>query len=293
MSIKTPFKGHASEDVNEINDVYDAVIEYEVSRREQQGQPGHPWLKNAIKAKSALYSRLKSGKLPMVFPPPASFSYPWYEVVESDKELFLIDAHFPMSGSNSGGAGGYDVIIHQDRWRLIRQTSENTWMVSYRDWEGLGFTWELRHFNLPATETEATILPRHNPALKRIVNAQQLDDLAEYLVNKWVESLSAANASPEARTKTQAGANKLKGLYERASLQKSREELEFRRKQGLPDTPSPLERTQRKLEYKENILGNDWFLGEDDLIYRKQWSLKRIKPAAIDPTEIYIDPGVL
>ncbi|WP_230091279.1 hypothetical protein [Pseudomonas aeruginosa] len=46
---------------------------------------------NHIPDKSSLYHRLRAGKQPLVLPPPLSHSYPWYDVVESQKIFAPLD----------------------------------------------------------------------------------------------------------------------------------------------------------------------------------------------------------
>lgn len=74
---------------------------------------GHPG-----SAKSALFARLLNGKAALPYPPPTSYSYPWYAVVE-EAGPFPVSVGRAMSG---GGArettGGFVLRINQCTWEV-------------------------------------------------------------------------------------------------------------------------------------------------------------------------------
>lgn len=77
--------------------------------------------------KSALFQRLLSGKEPFPIPPPTSYSYPWYELLENGyafpyevwKTTNNLFAPFPAVG------------IDQSIWKLIEEIAENDYIISY------------------------------------------------------------------------------------------------------------------------------------------------------------------
>ncbi len=55
-----------------------------VRRTQKYGEGKYPWFPSWIDMKkSSLFWRLRSGKNPLPSPPPTSFSYPWYDVIEN------------------------------------------------------------------------------------------------------------------------------------------------------------------------------------------------------------------
>lgn len=60
--------------------------------------------------KSALFSRLLAGGEPLPFPPPTSFSYPWYELIEKP------GSHIVHSVGVAGGAD--HILLNQCAWKI-------------------------------------------------------------------------------------------------------------------------------------------------------------------------------
>ncbi len=70
---------------------------------------------------SALLGRLLEGKEPLDAPPPKSYSYPWYELVEEGKayisECWRLDER--------------TLVIHQSIWNIVSELGPNEWLVTY------------------------------------------------------------------------------------------------------------------------------------------------------------------
>jgi hypothetical protein len=70
---------------------------------------------------SALLRRLLDGERPFKYPPPRSFSYPWYEVMDG-KEHSVMEVWV-----DSQGLAEY-VVINQSRWNILRKEG-NTYII--------------------------------------------------------------------------------------------------------------------------------------------------------------------
>lgn len=94
--------------------------------QERNSEPGNttvapaitPLIKHVPHPKSRLFARLLQGKHPLPFPPPTTYSNPWYELVEdgfSDK-IFL-DGFVDLydKGANSG------IVINQCVWNICHE----------------------------------------------------------------------------------------------------------------------------------------------------------------------------
>jgi hypothetical protein len=71
---------------------------------------------------SALFSRLLSGKKPLPTPPPTSFSYPWYELLD-DGHVESVEVWFDEQGG---------LVINQNgQWQLIEKQSDDEYVIAY------------------------------------------------------------------------------------------------------------------------------------------------------------------
>lgn len=77
--------------------------------------PGH--------SKSALFARLLDGKPPLPFPPPTSFSYPWYTIIEDNGPHSVRLGGAPTLASlingASGASGEFSLFINQCDWSVL------------------------------------------------------------------------------------------------------------------------------------------------------------------------------
>ncbi len=81
------------------------------------GGPGDP--------KSALFARLLSGKPPLPNPPPTSFAYPWYDVIEAPGPFSVAIAPHYRRADDDGNALPLPempthVLINQCPWAIVR-----------------------------------------------------------------------------------------------------------------------------------------------------------------------------
>lgn len=79
-----------------------------------------PLIKHVPHEKSRLFARLLEGKAPLPFPPPTTYSNPWYELVEdgfSDK-VFL-DGFIDLYGKEANTG----ILINQCVWNICRENA--------------------------------------------------------------------------------------------------------------------------------------------------------------------------
>jgi hypothetical protein len=75
-------------------------------------------------SKSALFARLLEGKEALPYPPPTSYSYPWYAIIEQDEAFQVSVGGIPTLGGlikGTGGAKGVKFIgINQCAWAVLQ-----------------------------------------------------------------------------------------------------------------------------------------------------------------------------
>ena len=83
--------------------------------------PGSLWSLNIDASKSALLDRLLEGKEPLPEPPPLSFSYPWYTLIEEgagiSHTVFELTAEW--------------LVVNQYRWKILEKLGPTSWVVTY------------------------------------------------------------------------------------------------------------------------------------------------------------------
>lgn len=85
--------------------------------------------------KSSLLKRMIEGKEPLPYPPPRSYSYPWYSLIEdgegTSKDVWRGDAWVDDLYNCP------TLIIDQFPWKIIKELSPEEWFVvySYKDFE--------------------------------------------------------------------------------------------------------------------------------------------------------------
>jgi hypothetical protein len=80
--------------------------------------------------KSSLLHRMLEGKEPLSIPPPKSFSYPWYDLIELGigHPFEVWEANDSIS---SALANFPAVVIDQSAWKVLEKTGEDSWIVTY------------------------------------------------------------------------------------------------------------------------------------------------------------------
>jgi len=96
--------------------------------------------------KSALFARLLSGKPALPYPPPTSYSYPWYEVIE-EPGPFPVSIRSQLAADGRPGASD-EIVIDQCSWKIVSSNAAATELGQLQD--------ELDRLGMPAK-------PRGNP----------------------------------------------------------------------------------------------------------------------------------
>ncbi|CAN5491683.1 hypothetical protein BH11PSE11_BH11PSE11_30100 [soil metagenome] len=115
-----------------------AVAEYariqELNRAcfEKAGEPVPP---SSISPKSSLFSRLLNGKAALPFPPPLSFSFPWYEIIEvPGAHHVAIGGKLSVTGFTKWGGGeGAEayILLNQCPWKILRMNAGAVDLLAY------------------------------------------------------------------------------------------------------------------------------------------------------------------
>ena len=130
------------------------------------GNAGHP--------KSALFARLLSGRPALPFPPPTSYSYPWYAVID-DEGPFPVSLDGAVTlGSLARGTGGaagmFAVGINQCDWAVVQESPA---FAELRRWQDaleatrtageVVWTHAIREGVAAAYAAQPTCVVRHGP----------------------------------------------------------------------------------------------------------------------------------
>ncbi len=114
-----------------------------------------PLIKHRPNPKSRLFARLLQGKPPLPVPPPTSFSYPWYELIEDG---------FSENVSLDGFADGFGTPVHQG----IR-LNQAVWKIMLHN----AAAKSLMAFSLKIAKTKSMVLnPQESLEAARILAAK-------------------------------------------------------------------------------------------------------------------------
>jgi len=80
--------------------------------------------------KSALFRRMMEGKEPLPLPPPRSYSYPWYSLIE-DGYGYPGEVWKPTSWDKCF-TDYPSIVIDQTPWKLLEELGEDDWIVTYQ-----------------------------------------------------------------------------------------------------------------------------------------------------------------
>lgn len=278
MSVKDKAKFMSSFKIKDFDD--NAVLEKMKSSIMVMGNPaGHE--------KSALFFRLLSGEKILKNPPPTSFSYPDYEIVESNDshELALIDAKNTkeLVCKPDKYCDYKHIFLNQTGWKVVEVINDKKLHITHRNWEDLGFIWELELKTITAQESMSAIIPHHNPSLKKITTKEQLFNESLFKANKLFYKIRLAQDAGLYKEYEQHQIEKYKNLgsaIAQQDLDVGKKLLEQRLKDGLSNYPTDDEIVKYAEEKMKTYLGKDYFI-KDDLLYKEAWTIKRINPEQV------------
>lgn len=242
--------------------------------------PGHE--------KSALFFRLMSGKKPLLYRVPLSYSYPDYDIMESENPRELHIDSFKLSELIVNENGIDYITINQCRWKVLSHT-ENQAQLTYGEWENLGFIWDMELKEIKANVSQKSIIAHHNPALNKITQYDDLLKEVEYQVRNRFKGIlmninvGTAMERKEEYTKYDGFA---KTLYEQEML-RGKTLLNERRSNQLSDYPSEEEIAELIKKEVPHYLGTDYYVVGNEL-YLKTWFMEKVSPIEMKE-EYYLD----
>lgn len=143
-----------------------------------------------VDEKSALFARLLNGKLPLIYPPPCAYSYPWYEVIEDNGPFHLsLEARHIEEILWENLSYEKQVLIEQTPWTVIQQISEDEIKVTFGKWQELGFAWLLKKVKTSCEKTKSFIYCHYKEGVGRITNYVDLRHEQIYQTNKEFEKI--------------------------------------------------------------------------------------------------------
>lgn len=239
--------------------------------------------------KSALFFRLLNNQKPLIYPPPCSYSYPWYSVIESDKmheihpDCNTID-DFPNYGKNR-------ITIEQTSWDLIEKISESEAIITYGMWKNLGFKWRLHKSKISCKDSTMKIAAHHNPNLISITTVDELYKEQEYRVLDNLRKIRLILNPETQEEQKQAYIDKYgqgfgQGVFD-TELSGGRYMLEERRNKNLTDYPSNAEIKELIEEKVQEYLNRDITHDEQGNLYTLSWTLTRVTPEVLP--NIYLE----
>jgi hypothetical protein len=114
-----------------------AVAEYariQTENRAQLKHNTHTPVEHQISPQSALFARLLEGKPALPYPPPTSYSYPWYDIIEKPGQYHVsICAPWSTIASPTDIAEfneGDKLILNQCAWTILRKNASGAAFLS-------------------------------------------------------------------------------------------------------------------------------------------------------------------
>lgn len=240
-------------------------------------------------SKSALFFRLLNDKKPLLYPPPCSYSYPWYNIIESnDAQEIHPDCNtindFPSYGKNR-------ITIEQTSWEIIKKISETEAILTYGMWKQLGFTWQLKQESILCRDSTMKIISHYNPDLKSITTLQELENEVEYQVMNDFKNLNLVlhpqtQEAYKLECETKYGKGFGSGMFDTA-LSSGQYTLNARREKSLPQYPTNEEIQSLVADKVKDYFDRGFTADDKGNLYLVSWTLKRITPEVLP--NIYLE----
>lgn len=262
-----------------------------------------------VSGKSALLNRIASGLWPLVVPPPLAMSYPWYEVVESDKpiELWLEAGNakdlIKQGGMHSNafakGADAKRVLIEQSLWDVEQVIDDVTLDVTKPAWKDLGFVWRVSIDKILASDADQFMLSWHDPAIGRITTLAQLVKEKSWHINKCVNEMRTALSQQltEIAMAEAIKKDEVRSRFHQISLEQSLAAnlavVRSRLLVGKSEVPEAEEIEQMiQLDVEKTFSKTNrwsWYsAGAEGELYVHTWRIRRLLPTVLDES-IYMD----
>lgn len=235
------------------------------------------FMDNCANEKSALFYRLLEGKKSLKFPPPLSFSYPWYEVIESFNpiEIFINQE----IGSIKDLINNNMIDIHQSRWKVINKKSNNEVYITHHNWEILGFVWKLSIDYISCKETSGFMISHHNLSLGRIHTLSQFIEEKRFQLKLLLNNIMLA----QDETLFEEEKNKLLlqyGILGNSIAQSKKDYglniIEKRKKNGLSVYPTTQEIEEEVEKNVKSSLDSE-FIVKDGELFQRNLILQKIQ----------------
>ncbi len=244
--------------------------------------------------KSALFARLLKGGKILKNPPPLSYSYPDYDIVESDQKRELSEYEENNLKSlilNKNEFTNFKhILIGQSAWKVVKIVSDEQIQITHPCWEGEGFIWELTMEEISAKDSQMVIIPHHNPKLGKITSLEELQKENMFHTLEYFYALKIAISEEEYQKYLEKMKTRYTSFAETMAKQKleyGRKLLQERRDSGLPDYPEQ-EEINKYAEEKINKRYMKIYSVKDGFLYKKAIMLKRIAPIELDDSH-YLD----
>lgn len=238
---------------------------------------------NMLDEKSALFGRLLSGKNPLLYPPPCAYSYPWYDVIEESGPWSLSFESENLEEIILENLNGEShILIEQTPWKVLDKISGTEVIVTFGNWEQLGFKWLLTKVKKSCKETKSFIYCYHKPDESRITTYEDLKNEQFYHVNKELDKIKLVlNVDFKIKYKQylfeKYGDNKFTESILLSEIKTGQEILDERRSLGLSDIPST-EEINKMVEYKiEEYFKSGYSQDNEGNLFIEVWILKKIQ----------------
>lgn len=236
-------------------------------------------------SKSALFARLLEGKQPLPFPPPCSYSYPWYGVIE-DAGPWAIG---PTSDAKvldelkytDESSGEVRILINQASWLLVSEQSTTEAIVTFNKWDKQGYTWRLAREAVSTVDATGFILAYHDKDLRRITTLAQLFKEQRWHIEKRYARLAyAIDVDLAAKyIETEAAIANYNGHVAQGVVTQAQALLQSRRDLALPDLPTEEELVVLTKDSVQRYLDRDYFADADGRLFIWLWRLHRLTPS--------------
>lgn len=229
---------------------------------------------------SALFKRLLEGKKALINPPPVLFSYPWYEVVESQT---------PVDCLNFQENNDKTICIGHTKWEIIEKISDIHLIVTHHQWKREGFQWTVRLYDTPISQSKTILYGTTMSGTMLFTYKDLYDDVSSMLnfeqnIYKFKDNEDEAQKIKNKYLKLygEKGLVFYNSLLNRLSL--AVENRIAQGKKGLFEGKELEEEIQKRILQR---LGNDMYI-KDELIYVKEWKIQRTFPETLNEN-FYLD----